>query len=133
MTQTTDSVPAALDAHSVSARTTQSKLVRSRFLAGWLGRTKRQLGDVFGLANFGVNLSELAPGGESALLHRHAVQDEFIYILDGRPTLGQPGMGKRFWNPACVQGFRRAGRHTQLVNCTEAPVRCLEIGDRGHG
>ena len=30
------------------------------------GRTKRKLGDHFGLTNFGVNLTELAPGAFSA-------------------------------------------------------------------
>jgi uncharacterized cupin superfamily protein len=38
-------------------------------------REKRQLGDQFGLKNFGVNLTRLFPGGESALLHRHSKQD----------------------------------------------------------
>ncbi|MGH8132102.1 MAG: hypothetical protein ACRETG_10330 [Steroidobacteraceae bacterium] len=35
------------------------------------GRVKHRLGDHFGLANFGVNLTELAPGPVSALLHHH--------------------------------------------------------------
>ena len=50
-------------------------------------RAKRPLGDLFGLKNFGVNLTRLAPGGESALLHRHSLQDEFIHVLEGHPTL----------------------------------------------
>jgi len=41
-------------------------------------RTKRRLGDAFGLTNFGVNITELAPGATSALKHAHAVQDEFV-------------------------------------------------------
>ena len=52
-----------------------------------LKRDKRPLGDLFGLTNFGVNLTRLKPGGSSALRHAHAKQDEFVYILDGRPTL----------------------------------------------
>ncbi|HKK29917.1 MAG TPA: cupin domain-containing protein, partial [Alphaproteobacteria bacterium] len=50
-------------------------------------REKRQLGDAFGLNKFGVNLTRLDPGGESALLHRHSKQEEFIFILEGEPTL----------------------------------------------
>ena len=46
------------------------------------GREKRPLGDLFGLTNFGVNLTTLAPGEVSALRHAHTTQDEFIYILD---------------------------------------------------
>jgi uncharacterized cupin superfamily protein len=34
-----------------------------------------------------VNLTRLFPGGESALLHQHSKQDEFVYILQGEPTL----------------------------------------------
>ena len=46
------------------------------------GREKRPLGDLFGLTNFGVNLTTLEPGAVSALRHAHTTQDEFIYILD---------------------------------------------------
>lgn len=51
------------------------------------GRTKRKLGNHFGLTNFGVNLTQLAPGSIAALLHCHAKQDEFLYVLQGTPTL----------------------------------------------
>ena len=59
------------------------------------GRTKRVLGDLFGLKNFGVNLTTVAPGSCSALLHRHTRQDEFVYVLEGELELlidGQPPM-----------------------------------------
>ena len=47
------------------------------------GREKRQLGDVFGLCNIGVNLTRLRPGAVSSLRHAHRTQDEFIYLLAG--------------------------------------------------
>src|SRR5881392_2987126 len=47
------------------------------------GRVKRTLGDLFGLKNFGVNLTSLAPGAVSALRHAHSRQDEFLYVLQG--------------------------------------------------
>jgi uncharacterized cupin superfamily protein len=49
------------------------------------GREKRALGDLFGLSNFGVNLTRLTPGAYSALRHAHSKQDEFVYILAGHP------------------------------------------------
>lgn len=55
----------------------------SPFAARVAGREKRPLGDLFGLTNFGANLTRLAPGAISALRHAHTVQDEFIYILQG--------------------------------------------------
>jgi len=45
------------------------------------GREKRPLGDLFGLTNFGVNLTKLAPGAVSSLRHAHTLQDEFVFIL----------------------------------------------------
>src|SRR5215813_3027406 len=57
------------------------------FASRMMGREKRPLGDLFGLTSFGVNLTRLAPNAVSALRHAHTKQDEFIYILQGRPTL----------------------------------------------
>src|SRR5215218_4818282 len=57
------------------------------FFSRMAKREKRPLGDLFGLKNFGVNLTRLKPGGESALLHRHTKQDEFVYVLEGEVTL----------------------------------------------
>ena len=80
--------PIAVNAEAVPPRTEPSNYPEpfSRCLAG---REKRQLGEVFGLRNFGVNLTKLVAGGESALLHRHSKQDEFVFILllEGNPTL----------------------------------------------
>ena len=53
------------------------------FAALMHGRVKRPLGDLFGLRNFGVNLTTLAPGGSSSLFHYHSRQDEFVYIVEG--------------------------------------------------
>src|SRR4051812_39244733 len=50
------------------------------------GREKRPLGDVFGLSNFGVNLTRLAPGAISALRHAHTRLVAFAYLLAGHPT-----------------------------------------------
>ena len=95
-------------------------------------REKRQLGDLFGLRNFGVNLTTLAPGGESALLHRHSKQDEFIYILAGEPTL-VTDVGETRLAPGMCAGFPARGVAHQLVNRTDADVVYLEMGDRTAG
>ena len=97
------------------------------------GRTKRPLGDPFGLSNFGVNLTRLAPGAISALRHAHTKQDEFVYILEGRPTLVTDA-GRTPLKPGMCAGFRagtRDGHH--LVNETAEDVVYLEIGDRAPG
>ena len=74
--------PAAVVALGVPPRTRPTNYPEP-FASRMKGREKRQLGDVFGLANFGVNLTRLASGAVSALRHAHSKQDEFIYILKG--------------------------------------------------
>ena len=95
-------------------------------------REKRPLGDVFGLKNFGVNITRLAPDGESALLHRHSKQDEFVYILEGRPVL-VTDRGEIQLAPGMCAGFPAAGLAHQLVNRTASDVVFLEVGDRTPG
>lgn len=95
-------------------------------------REKRPLGDLFGLRNFGVNLTRLKPGGISALLHRHSRQDEFVYVLEGTPTLVTDA-GEIALGPGMCAGFPAEGIAHQLVNRTGSDVVYLEIGDRAPG
>ena len=96
------------------------------------GRVKRPLGDLFSLTNFGVNLTSLPPGSVSALHHRHSRQDEFIYIIEGEPTLltdeGEVQMG-----PGIVAGFAANGTAHHLENRTDETCVVLEVGDRSEG
>ena len=127
----TDERPPAVRALDVAPRAKPSTYPEP-FFSRMAGREKRQLGDVFGLGNFGVNLTRLAPGGESALLHRHTRQDEFVYILEGAPTLVTEE-GETELSPGMCAGFPAAGSAHQLVNRTAADVLYLEIGDRTPG
>jgi uncharacterized cupin superfamily protein len=102
------------------------------FAAKMVGRTKYALGEVFGLRNFGVNLTRLAPGAISALRHAHSLQDEFIYVLEGAPTL-VTDLGETVLGPGHCAGFRAGGAAHQLVNRTFAEVVYLECGDRTLG
>lgn len=121
----------AITATDVAARSSPSSYP-APFAARVEGRIKRQLGDFFGLQNFGVNLTELLPGAESALLHRHSRQDEMIYVLDGTPTLRMED-GEQVLSPGMCAGFPAGGSAHQLVNRTQSIVRYLEIGDRTPG
>jgi uncharacterized cupin superfamily protein len=97
------------------------------------GREKRTLGDLFGLTNFGVNLTRLAPGGLSALRHAHGKQDEFVYLLEGEATL-ITGAGETLLKPGMCAGFKAGtGDAHQLVNRTKKDVVFLEVGDRSAG
>jgi uncharacterized cupin superfamily protein len=103
------------------------------FAALVAGRAKRKLGDHFGLTNFGVNLTRLAPGSISALLHRHSKQDEFVYVLQGTATLVLDEQ-EYLLNPGDCMGFKAGtGIVHQLVNRSSEPVIYIEIGDRMEG
>lgn len=121
-------LPMAVAAAAVAPRAKSSNYPEP-FFSRMAKREKRQLGDVFGLKNFGVNLTRLAPGGESALLHRHTTQDEFVYILEGEPTLVTDA-GEVALRPGMCAGFPARGLAHQIVNRTDGDVVYLEIGDR---
>jgi uncharacterized cupin superfamily protein len=123
--------PLAIDAASAPLRTKPSNYPEP-FFSRMGKREKRPLGDLFGLQNFGVNLTTLKPGGESSLLHRHSKQDELVYILEGEPTL-VTDRGEVILRPGECAGFPAAGLAHQLVNRTDRDVVYLEIGDRTPG
>ena len=124
--------PIAINASEVPLRT-KSSIYPEPFASRMAGREKRQLGDLFGLKNFGVNLTRLAPNAVSALRHAHSKQHEFVYILHGRPTL-QTDEGRVQLSPGMCAGFRAGtGNANNLINETTEEVVYLEIGDRTAG
>ena len=124
--------PDAIIAADVAPRTKPSNYPEP-FASMMGGRIKRQLGDVFGLTNFGVNLTRMAPGAVSALRHSHSRQDEFIYVLEGAPVLVTE-FGETQLGPGMCAGFKagEGGGH-QLANRSNAEVVYLEVGDRSAG
>lgn len=124
--------PIALVAADTAPRT-RSSLYPEPFASRMRGRTKRALGDLFGLRNFGVNLTRLEPGAVSALRHAHSRQDEFIYVLEGQPAL-HTDEGLTRLAPGMCAGFPAgSGNAHCLINDTAAAVVYLEIGDRSSG
>ena len=127
-----ETYPVAVVAAEVPARTRPSNYPEP-FASRMAGRLKRPLGEVFGLSNFGVNLTRLAPGAVSALRHAHSKQDELVYILEGHPTL-HTDEGRTTLAPGMCAGFRKGtGNGHRLVNETGADVVYLEVGDRTPG
>jgi uncharacterized cupin superfamily protein len=82
---------------------------------------------------FGVNLTHLSPDALSVLAHSHSKQDEFIFVLEGTPTLV---LGEREFLMVAgdCYGFKAGtGIAHQLVNRSSEIVTYLEIGDRTAG
>lgn len=102
------------------------------FAARVAGRTKQPLGNLFGLVNFGINRTTLAPGAISALRHRHTRQDEFVYIIEGTPTL-VTDEGEMQLAPGMCAGFPAGGTAHMLENRSNGDVVYLEVGDRTPG
>jgi uncharacterized cupin superfamily protein len=140
--------PLPVPAQSVLAQT-KSQYPTSTFRGLVTGREKRKLGDHFGLTNFGVNHTTLAPGASSALPHSHSEQDEFIYILSGTAvcqlqvkeepddscdaTLSSTTTsGEYVLKTGDCIGFPKAtGVSHCIINPSKTePVTYLEIGDR---
>lgn len=124
--------PAAIAATEVPAKRGASAYP-APYAARVAEREKRALGNVFGLRNFGVNLTRLPPGAMSALRHAHARQDEFIYVLSGTPVLVSDA-GETPLVPGMCAGFRAgSGDAHHLLNRGGEDAVFIEIGDRSAG
>ena len=124
--------PTAISACEAPARVKPTNYPEP-FASRMTGRVKQPLGDLFGLTNFGVNLTRLAPRAVSALRHAHTRQDEFVYILQGHPTL-HTDEGRTRLSPGMCAGFKAGtGNGHRLINETEEEVVYLEAGDRTPG
>ncbi len=125
-------IPVAIVALNAPPRTQPSNYPVP-YASRMAGREKRPLGDLFGLSNFGVNLTRLVSGAGSALRHAHSKQDEFLYVLEGYPVL-ITDQGETSLTPGMCAGLKAgSGNAHQLVNRTNEDVLYLEIGDRSAG
>ena len=121
--------PVAICAADAAPRTRPSNYPEP-FFSRMGKRVKHPLGDLFGLTNFGVNLTRILPGGESALRHAHSKQDEFVYVVEGAPLLVTDA-GETQLFPGMCAGFKAGtGDAHHLVNRTDKDVVYLEVGDR---
>jgi uncharacterized cupin superfamily protein len=103
------------------------------FDAPCAARKRRRLGDAAGLTDFGVNLLHLPPGSWSSQRHWHALEDEFVYVLEGEVVLVTDA-GEEILRPGDAAGFKAGvpdGHHLQNRSDKEAVV--LEIGSRKPG
>jgi uncharacterized cupin superfamily protein len=125
-------IPIAVVAAQAPPRTKPS-IYPEPFASRMAGRVKHPLGDLFGLANFGVNLVRLLPGAGSALRHAHSRQDEFVYIVQGNAVLVTDA-GETQLSAGMCAGFKfGTGNGHQLLNRSGEEVIYLEVGDRSAG
>ena len=97
------------------------------------GRAEVRLAKAVGLTQFGVNRVTLAPGSRTASRHWHEAEDEFVLVLEGRPTLVDEN-GEHELAPDMFVGFPAgvANAH-HLLNNSSQPAVLLVVGSRRPG
>lgn len=93
-------------------------------------REWRRLGEAAGLTQFGVNLVRLAPGAWSSQRHWHSHEDEFVWVLEGAPTLATDA-GEERLGPGDCAGFKAGVRDGHCFkNLSDRDVVLLVVGSR---
>ena len=97
------------------------------------GRAERRLAKSVGLTQFGVNHVTLEPGARTASRHWHEAEDEFVYVLAGRPTLVDEN-GRHGLPVGSVVGFPAgvANAH-HVLNEGNEPAVLIVVGSRRPG
>ena len=102
----------------------------AQFQAECKGRHKQALGDVVGLTQFGVNITRIDAGQNSALRHWHEQEDEFIFMLEGELVLIEND-GETVLKAGDAAGFKAgSGIAHKLVNRTNRDAVYFEVGTR---
>eukprot|EP00439_Symbiodinium_sp_Y106_P087697 s1_g233.t1 len=93
----------------------------------------RNLGDLFGLTQYGVGMETLPPGSRSSIRHWHTKSDEFVLVLDGELTL-ITDEGEMAMTAGMVAGFAAGSENAHhLINNSDAEARFLVVGSRVPG
>ena len=93
---------------------------------GWQWK-RLSVGQRLGAEKIGASLYELAPGQKTFPYHWQVLQEEWLIVLAGRPTLRDPS-GERQLEPGDAAVFKSGpeGAHT-VRNDTDEPVRLLML------
>ena len=102
----------------------------SPFDAPCADRIRQRLGDAAGLADFGVNLMRLPPGGWSSQRHWHSAEDEFVYVLQGEVVLIEDGGETVLRAGDCAAFPKNTGNGHHMINRSNAVAVYLEVGSR---
>jgi uncharacterized cupin superfamily protein len=93
-------------------------------------RAWKRLGEAAGLTQFGVSLYRLAPGVWSSQRHWHALEDEFVYVLQGELVLVTDA-GEETLRAGDCAGFKAGVRDGHcLQNRSQHDAEVLVVGSR---
>lgn len=97
------------------------------------GKREARLAKSLGLQQFGVNMVHLDPGSMTSLRHWHEAEDEFVYVLQGEPTLIDDNGEHRMTSGSFAAFPAGAENAHHLVNRSSGPVTLLVVGSRRPG
>jgi uncharacterized cupin superfamily protein len=96
-------------------------------------RGYRRLAPEFGLTQFGVNLTRLPPGAWSSQRHWHALEDEFVYVLEGNVIMVTDDGEQNCHAGDCI-GFKAGVMDAHhFINQGDTDAVLLTIGSRIEG
>ena len=87
------------------------------------------LGKALGLVHFGVNHETIFPGGRSSLPHAHREDEEFVFVVEGRPSLWIDGHLVQLDQGDAVAFPAGTGIAHSFINNSAAPVKLLIVGE----
>jgi uncharacterized cupin superfamily protein len=93
-------------------------------------RVRQRLGNAGGLADFGVNLMRLPPGGWSSQRHWHSHEDEFVFVLEGELTLVEDDGETPLRAGECAAFPKNSGNGHHMINKSASMAVYLEVGSR---
>ena len=88
------------------------------------------LGDPTGMTQIGAHLIRIPPGKESFIPHAHAIQEEFVFILEGAGEMVLDGVAHPV-GPGDFVGFPTDGVVHSLVSKGPGDLVYLTGGERG--
>ena len=92
-------------------------------------RHTRSLGDLLGLTRLGVHLVRLEKGRDSTQFHYHHVDEEFLYIIEGR-GIAEIGDNRHEVGPGDFMAFTRESLPHNLSNPFDEDLVYLMGGNR---
>jgi len=93
---------------------------------GWQWK-RLPVGRMLGSEQIGASLYELAPGQKTFPYHWQVLEEEWLIVIRGEPTLRDPS-GERKLAPGDCVVFKRGPEGAHLVrNDTDEPVRILML------
>ena len=92
--------------------------------------TGAMLGRKLGLHRVAINYEVLQPGDRSSWPHAHKEEEEFIFILEGKPQMWSDGNVYDLSPGDCIGLPPGTGHAHTLINNSDKEVKAIVVGER---